>query len=79
MKYFLGNIKYYPANFSFLKSIYKAMASYSNASFILFCSYANLGLFVEFLHINGRTLLYLYIFRLFPRISFTQIILILST
>jgi len=79
MKYYLGNIKYYPATSSFLKSIGKAMASCFTTAFILFCSYSNLGLFAEFLHISGRTLPYLYIFRLFPGISFTQIILILST
>jgi len=79
MKYYLNDIKYYPAIGPFLKSIGKAMAFYSTAAFILFCSYTNLGLFTEFLPINGRLLPYLYISGLLPGISFTPIILILST
>ncbi len=79
MIYYLNDIKYYPATFSFLKSGAKTMAFYPAAAFILFCYYTNLELFKEFLHINGVSLPYLYVFRLFSGISFTPIILILST
>jgi len=79
MKYYLNDIKYYPADSSFIKSGAKTMSFYPAAAFILFCYYSNLGLTTEFLHINGRILPYLYISGLFPGISFTPIILILST
>ena len=79
MKYYLNDTGYYPATSSFLKSIVKTMAFYSTAAFILFCSYTNLGLFTEFLPASGRLLPYLYISGLLPGISFTLIILILST
>jgi len=79
MKYYLNDIKYYPANSSFLKSGAKTMAFYPTAAFILFCSYGNLGLITKFLPINGRILPYFFTLNLLLGISFTLIILILST
>jgi len=79
MTIYLNDIKYCPANSSFLKSGAKTMVFYPAAAFILFCYYSNLGPITEFLHINGRILPYLYISGLFSGIFFTSIILILST
>jgi len=79
MTIYLNDIKYYPAGSSFLKSGAKTMAFYPTTAFIPFCYYTNLGPITKFLPINGRILPHLYIFRLFPGIFFTSIILILST
>ena len=79
MTIYLNDIKYYPANSSFLKSGAKTMVFYPAAAFILFCYYTNLGPITKFLPINGRILPHLYISGLFPGIYFASIILILST
>ena len=44
MTIYLNDIKYYPANSSFLKSGAKTMVFYPAAAFILFFYYTNLGL-----------------------------------
>ena len=79
MTIYLNDIKYYPANSSFLKSGAKTMVFYPAAAFILFCYYSNSGLITKFLPINGRLLPYLFTLNLLPGIFFTSIILILST
>ena len=79
MTIYLNNFKHGYSNSSYLKSSGKLTAFYSTTAFILFCSYTNLRILPEFLPINGRLLPYLFTLNLLSGISFTPIILILST
>jgi len=79
MKYYLNDIKYYPATSPFLKSIGKIMASCSTATYLLSYFYAGTRFFTKFLLSDCGTSTHIFLSGLLPGIFFTSVILILST